>query len=181
MTPQEKAEHVKSVKAAWYAANREKSLAANKAWREANRERNALRKAETRARNKAAEKATAKAYYDQNREARLAKARDWYARNRARVAARRADWNRANSHLCAASTRKRDAQKLRAMPAWANEKKIAEIYAEAVGQSRLTGIPHHVDHIVPLQGKTVCGLHWEGNLRVVTAAENLSKHNRLVI
>lgn len=41
-----------------------------------------------------------------------------------------------------------------------------------------TGIVHHVDHVIPLQGRTVSGLHVAGNLRVITASENVKKHNR---
>lgn len=46
--------------------------------------------------------------------------------------------------------------------------------------TRETGIPHQVDHIVPLQSKIVCGLHVEHNLRVITATENARKKNKLV-
>ena len=42
------------------------------------------------------------------------------------------------------------------------------------------GIPHEVDHIVPLTSKVVCGLHWEGNMRVVTRRVNRSKVNKLI-
>lgn len=63
----------------------------------------------------------------------------------------------------------RRARKLHATPSWANLALIKEIYACAEGA--------HVDHIVPLQGKLVCGLHVESNLQYLTPEENLIKSN----
>lgn len=65
-----------------------------------------------------------------------------------------------------------------ATPSWSNRQKVLEIYEQARKISELTGVQHHVDHVVPLTSKKVCGLHNEFNLRVIPATENLKKHNR---
>lgn len=68
----------------------------------------------------------------------------------------------------------------RAVPKWANLRKIAGIYRAAKVLSEATGERYEVDHIVPLKGKNVCGLHCESNLRIVKRYENRKKHNRLL-
>lgn len=71
----------------------------------------------------------------------------------------------------------REAQILKATPVWAVQSRIAEIYNQAADM-RAAGQDVHVDHIVPLRGKSVCGLHVETNLRIIAAKENLSKGAR---
>lgn len=74
----------------------------------------------------------------------------------------------------------RRAAKKCAFVSWANKKSIKSLYKEAQDLTLLTGIQHHVDHIIPLMSDIVCGLHCEQNLRVITATENISKHNKLI-
>lgn len=70
---------------------------------------------------------------------------------------------------------RRRAARIKACPVWANLAEIRRIYQRAADMTRTTGIKHHVDHIVPLQGRSVCGLHVEQNLQVLPAKENLEK------
>lgn len=63
-------------------------------------------------------------------------------------------------------------------PPWADRQSILAVYAEAKRLTLETGILHHVDHIIPLQGELVSGLHVAENLRAIPAAENLRKRNR---
>lgn len=72
---------------------------------------------------------------------------------------------------------KREADKLKATPAWADLFAIGLIYQRARELTEQTGIPHEVDHVVPLRHPLVCGLHVEGNLQVLTAAANNKKNN----
>lgn len=61
--------------------------------------------------------------------------------------------------------------KRKQMPPWADQNKIRDIYLR-----RPKG--YHVDHIIPLQGKLVSGLHVENNLQYLPAKENIAKFNR---
>lgn len=77
----------------------------------------------------------------------------------------------------------RRATKLNAQPKWLTKEQLLEIqsiYKKAKDLEAETGIKYHVDHIVPLRGKNVCGLHTPWNLQVITAEENLSKSNKLL-
>lgn len=100
-----------------------------------------------------------------------------YHENRKRVRKYQAKYFRNNRHIIAAKDSKRRAAKLNAYVPWADQEKIRAIYQEAQEKTKSTGIQHHVDHIIPLQGKNICGLHVETNLQVITEKENLRKSN----
>lgn len=74
----------------------------------------------------------------------------------------------------------RNAAELRAMPQWADRERLAEFYREARRLTLATGVPHEVDHIVPLRHKLASGLHVPANLQVVTRTANRSKSNRFI-
>lgn len=145
------------------AENPEMHKAATQAWRENNAERFKEIKRVYRASNEDHVRQYRREYHIKTKERANALAREWKAANRAQAVA---------------LGRKRKAAKIRAVPPWFDSKKANEMYAEARRMTEETGIPHHVDHIVPLQSNLVCGLHWHGNLQVLPAPINWTKSNR---
>lgn len=89
-----------------------------------------------------------------------------YLKNRARL---KAKWNRYAEYSAAYQSAK-DCR----TPSWANLHKISEIYRRA------SKLGMTVDHIIPLRGKTVSGLHVENNLRIISQHENDSKGNKFI-
>ena len=76
---------------------------------------------------------------------------------------------------------KRRARKLQATPPWLTKEHLAQIdylYWLSNDLQITSGQKYHVDHIVPLQGKKVCGLHVPWNLQILPAKNNLSKGNK---
>jgi hypothetical protein len=136
-----------------------------------------------------------KAWYEANKEKRLAKSREWNANNKERRRINNNNWWRNNPDKRLSKFKrfhknnlsknrqyvaKRRAAKLQRTPPWLTEDQlwlINEIYDLAALRTEVTGVEHHVDHVVPLQGNTVSGLHLPWNLQVLTAYENLSKSN----
>ena len=80
-----------------------------------------------------------------------------------------------------AHVKKRKLDKLSRTPAWLTDDDfwmMGEMYHLAEIRTKTTGIVWHVDHVIPLRGKTVSGFHVPSNLRVITAQENMKKGNR---
>lgn len=112
----------------------------------------------------------------------LAKARAWKEKNPEKAKKFRDEsvrrWNQKNPGRRAAYVRQYQVSKLNATPSWANKFFITEAYRLAKLREKICGGKWHVDHIVPLKSKLVCGLHCESNLRVVPAIHNTAKGNR---
>ena len=91
-------------------------------------------------------------------------------------------WSNLNKNKRASSEAKRRATKLNATPNWLTKKQLLEIsnlYWLAKDLKAVTGNDYHVDHIIPLRGKNICGLHVPWNLQVLPADINIRKGNRL--
>lgn len=88
-------------------------------------------------------------------------------------------WEKRNPGIVSLGRVRRKAAEKQAVPKWVDTGALNAIYAMCARASACTGGSFHVDHIIPLRGKTVCGLHVPWNLQVIPAINNLRKSNRL--
>lgn len=131
-----------------------------------------------------------KEWYNKNREKVLAEDKIYYLENKEKILERNKEylvkWRADNKeHLkeygkkkrirrrvaIYANNAKRRADRLRARPKWTDLVAIEKIYRDCPKG-------YHVDHIIPLNGELVCGLHVENNLQYLTAKDNLKKSNK---
>lgn len=88
---------------------------------------------------------------------------------------------RSRGAINAMKVARRRVKKLNATPVWANVAAIRKLYDLRDELEASTGIPHHVDHVIPLCHPLVCGLHVAENLQVVPARANMRKSNRFIV
>lgn len=98
---------------------------------------------------------------------------EWTADHEDELAERNSELERAHQGKNATYAAKHRAKLLNAIPTWADLAAVERLYTEAAASGM------HVDHVYPLQGQTVCGLHVANNLRLLTPLENLKKGNRV--
>lgn len=115
-----------------------------------------------------------KAYNAANAEARRNQAKEYYEANKGRYTINSKVWKEENPNHFSAIQGKRGAIKRApcCLPEGFDLHATIPFYAEARKLSADTGIPHEVDHIVPIAAG---GLHEASNLQVLTAAENKAK------
>lgn len=97
------------------------------------------------------------------------------------IKARKADYSKRRRSVINEAVARRKSAKLRRTPQWVGSEErwlIREAYELALLRTKMLGFPWHVDHVIPLQGKHVSGLHVPTNLCVIPAVVNLRKGNR---
>ena len=153
----------KAYRKAYREAYKEEIAAYNKAYYQANKEKIA---------------AYYKVYNATNKDKRRTNHKAYKEANKAAIVAQRKGYYQANKNIYRACDSKRRALKLKQIPIHLRDcshekQRILQTYKLRSILSEATGVQHHVDHMWPLSDG---GPHWSGNLQVITAYENNSKH-----
>jgi 5-methylcytosine-specific restriction endonuclease McrA len=143
-------------------------------------------------------KAYDRARYITKRDEILKNVKKWTEKNKEKVISYHKEYNKKNAQIIKEKRKdyyikyrtqnrgfialknrlRKDQVKFNQTPLWANLKEINVIYKQAKRRANIEGIQYHVDHIIPLNGELVSGLHVLENLRIILAKENLSKGNK---
>jgi hypothetical protein len=153
-----------------------------KEWRKLNKERVKFLQDRWRKDNPEQFKQHLVKYRNKTFEKRHAERNTRYANNRERERSRCRAYQKGNTEYQSRKNATRRAAHVNATPKWLtaiHKAQISEFYEISKAKTVQTGIRHHVDHIVPLRGKTVAGLHVPWNMQVLTGAENNRKFNSL--
>lgn len=156
-------DRIKQRSANWYQANKHVVKKQQNAWRKNNPEKKAISCAK---------------YYRKNKEYIIEQYTKYRKLNPEKIKESYKKYHKNHHYVNASNCAKYRASKLQRTPAWANFDKIKEFYKQAQELTGSTGIKHAVDHIIPLQGNIVSGLHIETNLQVITQSKNASKGNK---
>ena len=123
-----------------------------------------------------------KKYYWENREENIKKSREYVLKNPEKVSKKKREWKRRDylenpEKYILESLKRLKVLKEPQKPKWCNPLLIKRIYKKMI-DLREEGYNVSVDHIIPLNGRVVCGLHIETNLRVIDLGDNKSKGNK---
>lgn len=118
-------------------------------------------------------------YYKKNKKYIIEKTSIWQKNFPDKVNLKNSKWKKSNRNKIAAQAAKRRAKVIQRTPKWSNNKIVSYYYNVCNFFNEINGyIKYHVDHIVPLCGKKVSGLHVHNNLQIITASENCKKNNK---
>jgi hypothetical protein len=154
-----------------YLKNKEKKLAQSKVYREKNRDKYLLYLRKWTIENKELKRELDKKWAEKNREHKKCLRKQNYSKNREYYLQQVAVWQKENPGKVRARNMKRIAAKINRTPKWADLKAIEEFYKRCPPE-------YEVDHIIPMQGKNISGLHVLANLQYLTKSENCSKGNK---
>ena len=147
-----------------------------KAWNKAYREK-----------HKEELKAKRKIYLEKEETKEKVRASDkaWYEANKERTKEHKLAYMKAyrkdKKEIANANKAKRKAATLNRTPSWLTKEDLEEmkdIYRMASRRQEVEGIAYHVDHIIPMQGKIISGLHVPSNLQILKAKDNITKGNK---
>jgi 5-methylcytosine-specific restriction endonuclease McrA len=158
----------KAASKAYYAKNADKENARSIAWKQKNRSRANELKRQSWHKHAESNQEKLRVRYIGNKQYYLNQALLWQKQNPSKVAAR---------------TMRRNLAKIQRTPPWLggdDHWMIEQAYELAALRTKMFGFVWHVDHIIPLRGKTVSGLHVPWNLQVIPGVENNRKGNRLM-
>ena len=151
-----------------------------KEYRKRNKEQLSVKAKQRYQDNRKSYLANKKRYYEENREEIRAKQKDYYSDNTEKVLESGRQWRKNNPDKAQENYVRCRYRRYRAIPPWLTkeqQEEINSIYDRCRKMTIETGVQHHVDHIIPIHGVNVCGLHVPENLQILTASENCSKRN----
>ncbi len=177
-------EHRSAKNLAWRRANPEQGREYSRAYRRANPEKHAEATLEWKRKNPERTRAIKERTTAKNRASWQAARREKYKADpleRAKVAAQVARYKQNNPHRIRIIRNKQNRGMKQATPKWLSREQrqaLAAFYWLAQDCTTITGERYQVDHIIPLRGKGVCGLHVPWNLQVLPREVNQRKSAR---
>lgn len=108
------------------------------------------------------------------------RSRKWYENNPEKSFEAHYKWAARNKDKVNALSVKYYTDKMQRLPLWADLEAIEKVYTDCHKLCQETGLEYHVDHVIPLRGKNISGLHVENNLQILSGKDNRSKGNKLL-
>jgi hypothetical protein len=167
----------------YYETHKEIISAKNKVIYQNNRKELCRKNKEYRDKNKEKILAKKKKRYEENKEKLLVRSKEQYIKHKEKRLARCKEYRKENKGKIRAHWGKRRADKRNRTPKWLSKDDLwilENAYELAQIRGNMFGIDWHVDHIIPLRGTSVSGLHVPNNIQVVPANWNLRKSNVVI-